>query len=140
MSRGERGRGPSFVARKMQAADTSLGETGQMETAKKANRHAYTELARQKRPRLCQPVSGQHHVRLGGDGLWQLQEHAGGLGQALGHVEYDILQVVGQRAQIVSPVQLLGSCQRVRHVCHLSSRLLLTKQDLTLPPSSVELA
>lgn len=121
MSRDERGRGPSLVTRKMQAADTSCGneESCQKPKVRPICRNViktYAELACQKRPRLCQPISSQDDVCLGSDRLWQLQEHASSLREALGHVKDYILKIVGQRAQIVPLIQLLGRGERVCHV------------------------
>lgn len=43
--------------------------------------------------RLDKPVSRQQDIGLGGRGLRQLKEHASRLGQALGRVEDNVLQV-----------------------------------------------
>lgn len=84
----------------------------------------YTELSCEKRPRLCQPISGKNHVRLCRGRLRQLEKDTRGLCQRLSHIKYDILQVIWERAEIVALVQLLGSCQRVRHVCHFLKKML----------------
>jgi hypothetical protein len=49
--------------------------------------------------RLDQPVSRQQDIGLGGDGLRQLEEDAGGLGKALRREEYGVLQFDWERAE-----------------------------------------
>lgn len=68
----------------------------------------YTELGCEEWPGLCQPISGEDHIRLSRGRLRQLEKNTRSLCQGLSHVEYDILQVVGQRAEVVPLVQLLG--------------------------------
>lgn len=52
---------------------------------------AYAKFVRHKR--LDEPVSRKEDIGLGGDGLGELEEDAGGLGQALGREEDGILQL-----------------------------------------------
>lgn len=95
----------------MQAAETSYVKGERARVVRVGiGTNTYTEFGCEEWPRLCQPISGKDDVRLSRGRLWQLEKNTRSLCQRLSHVEYDILQVVWKRAEIVPLVQLLGSC------------------------------
>lgn len=67
---------------------------------------------------LDQPVAGEDDVGLGGGGLGELEEEAGGLGEALRREEDDILELGGEGADGAALVELFWRGQRIGHVRH----------------------
>ena len=67
---------------------------------------------------LNEPVPRQKHIGLGGHGLGELQQQAGGLREALGREEDGVLQVGGQVAERSLLVCLLRCDEGIGHVRH----------------------
>lgn len=121
-SRGDRGVGESLAVRYSVAAETSC-EVDEKDLLVcpgvwilATGRRHYAKLVRHER--LDQPVPRQQDVSSGRDGLGELEEDAGGLGEALGREEDGVLELERERAKRAPPEQLVWRGQRVCHVRH----------------------